>query len=120
MKTYVTITDSQTSAEHHPIGDGVSPAEFGALYQAGFEAGHASGREAGYRQGYEAGYRDGRKVQEAGSRTQEAGKPGTAAPDAARAAVRALRMLLLLRRDPVSALQNTKVRRRSKTVTDSW
>lgn len=60
MKTRTTTADFGMPAERHTTGDGLSPAEFGALYQDGYDAGFASGKEAGYRQGYRAGFTDGR------------------------------------------------------------
>jgi hypothetical protein len=60
MKTRETTNDSQTLAQHGTDRFSPLPAEFGALYQDGYDAGFASGKEAGYRQGYQAGFTDGR------------------------------------------------------------
>ena len=53
-------------------GSGAMPAEIGAPYQAGYEAGYARGREAGYRQGYA----EARQARQAGSGQPEAA-PGS-------------------------------------------
>src|SRR5262249_14391863 len=70
MKKCPTNGDSQSSA--HNATDGVGPAEFVALYEAGFRAGFASGRKESFQEGYKAGYADrGAQVVHRDSRAQE-------------------------------------------------